>query len=442
MMEHFARLQDRIANRDVLIGVKGLGYVGLPLAARAARVGFRVLGFDVIQERIDRIMSGESYVGDVPSTDLAPLVADGFLAATTDDRRLGECDVVIICVPTPLDEHGQPDISFIETAGDAIAATLRPGQLIVLESTTWPGTTNEVLLPRFAARGLTVGQDFFLAFSPERIDPGQTNSQGWNVENTPKVVGGVTEACTQLTKALYGKIVQQIVEVSSARTAEMTKLVENIFRNVNIALVNELSLLCDRMDLNIWEVLDAAATKPFAFMKHTPGPGLGGHCIPLDPFYLSWKAREYGFHTRFIELAGHINNGMPYHVVNLIARGLNKRRKSINGATVVLLGVAYKPDIDDYRESPVFKIMELLEAEGADVITVDPHIEVFYDHRYKEYRTTPLNDDLLSSADCVVIITNHRVFDYNHIVEQASVVVDTRNATRHVQQGRDKIVLL
>lgn len=442
MMEHFARLQDRIAGRDVLIGVEGLGYVGLPLAARAARVGFRVLGFDVSQERIDRIMSGESYVGDVPSSDLAPLVADGFFAATTDFSRLGECDVVIICVPTPLDEHGQPDISFIESAGDAIAATLRPGQLIVLESTTWPGTTNEVLLPRFAARGLTVGEDFFLAFSPERIDPGQTNSQGWTVENTPKVVGGVTEACTQLTKALYGKIVQQVVEVSSARTAEMTKLVENIFRNVNIALVNELSLLCDRMDLNIWEVLDAAATKPFAFMKHTPGPGLGGHCIPLDPFYLSWKAREYGFHTRFIELAGHINNGMPYHVVNLITRGLNKRRKSIDGSTVVLLGVAYKPDIDDYRESPVFKIMELLEAEGAQVITVDPHIEVFADHHDHQYRTTPLSDDLLSSADCVVIITNHRAFDYAHIVEQASVVVDTRNATRHVQQGRDKIVLL
>jgi UDP-N-acetyl-D-glucosamine dehydrogenase len=442
MIEQFARLQERIERRDVLIGVNGLGYVGLPLAARAARVGFRVLGFDVSRERVDRVMAGESYVGDVASVDLAPLVTEGHFAATTDFRRLGECDVIIICVPTPLDLHGQPDISYIETAGDAIAASLRPGQLIVLESTTWPGTTDEVLLPRFAARGLTVGQDFFLAFSPERIDPGQTNSQGWTVENTPKVVGGVTSACTRVATALYGQIVQQVVEVSSARTAEMTKLVENIFRNVNIALVNELALLCDRMGLNIWDVLDAAATKPFAFMKHTPGPGLGGHCIPLDPFYLSWKAREYDFHTRFIELAGHINNGMPYHVVTLIGRGLNRRRMSINGATVVLLGVAYKPDIDDYRESPVFKIMDLLAAEGAQVVTVDPHVEVFYDHHNHEYRTTPLTDDLLRAADCVVIITNHRAFDYDRIVRESAVVVDTRNATRNVQEGRDRIVLL
>ena len=441
-MEQFARLQECIERRDVLIGVNGLGYVGLPLAARAARVGFRVLGFDVSEERAERIMRGESYVGDVQSADLGPLVTEGRFAATTDFRRLAECDAIIICVPTPLDEHGQPDLSYIETAGDAIAATLRPGQLIVLESTTWPGTTDEVLLPRFAARGLAVGQDFWLAFSPERIDPGQTNSQGWTVENTPKVVGGVTSACTVLAKALYSQIVQQIVEVSSARTAEMTKLVENIFRNVNIALVNELALLCDRMDLNIWEVLDAAATKPFAFMKHTPGPGLGGHCIPLDPFYLSWKAREYGFHTRFIELAGHINNGMAYHVLTLITRGLNRRRMSINGATVVLLGVAYKPDIDDYRESPVFKIIELLKAEGAEVITVDPYIEVFYDHHNHEYHTTPLTDDLLRSADCAVIITNHRAFDYDRIVREAPVVVDTRNATRQVQEGRDHIVLL
>ncbi|HEX6289213.1 MAG TPA: nucleotide sugar dehydrogenase [Herpetosiphonaceae bacterium] len=442
MKQQFADLQERIARRDVLIGVNGLGYVGLPLAARAARAGFRVLGFDVSPERVEQIMRGVSYVGDVLSSDLAPLVTEGRFAATNDFSRLAECDAIIICVPTPLDEHGQPDISYIERAGDAIAATLRPGQVIVLESTTWPGTTDEVLLPRFAARGLTVGEDFFLAFSPERIDPGQTNSQGWTVENTPKVVGGVTGACTALTTALYGQIVQQVVEVSSARTAEMTKLVENIFRNVNIALVNELALLCDRMDLNIWEVLDAAATKPFAFMKHTPGPGLGGHCIPLDPFYLSWKAREYGFHTRFIELAGHINNGMPYHVVNLIGRGLNRRRMSINGATVVLLGVAYKPDIDDYRESPVFKIIELLEAEGAQVVTVDPHVEVFCDHHGHEHRTTPLTDDLLRSADCVVIITNHRAFDYEHIVRESAVVVDTRNATRNVQEGRDKVVLL
>lgn len=441
-MEIGSRLQALIDERAALIGVVGLGYVGVPLAVRAASIGFRVLGFDVSGERVERISRGESYTVDVASATLSPLIQSGRMAATTDFEQLGACDVIVICVPTPLDEHGQPDISYIEQSGQQIAETLRRGQLIVLESTTWPGTTDEVLLPTLAARGLSVGQDFFVAYSPERIDPGQTNSKGWTVENTPKVVGGVTPMCTRLAKALYGAIVQQIVEVSSARTAEMTKLVENIFRNVNIALVNELALLCDRMDLNVWEVLDAAATKPFAFMKHTPGPGLGGHCIPLDPFYLSWKAREYDFHTRFIELAGHVNNAMPYHVVQLVVRGLNKLRKSANGSTVVLLGVAYKPDIDDYRESPVFKVMQLLAAEGADVVTVDPYVDVFYDHHGHVFQTTPLSDELLSRADCVTIITNHSSFDYERIVLTAQVVVDTRNATRNVREGRDKIILL
>jgi UDP-N-acetyl-D-glucosamine dehydrogenase len=440
--EQATSLRGRIASREALIGVVGLGYVGVPLAVRAARVGFPVLGFDVTPDRVSAINRGESYTVDVPTAELQALVGSGKFKATGDFGRLGECDVIIICVPTPLDAHGQPDISYIQQSGEAIAKTLRTGQLIVLESTTWPGTTNEILLPQFQDIGFHVGHDFFLAFSPERIDPGQTNSKGWTVENTPKVVGGVTPACTALATALYGEIVQRVVEVSSARTAEMTKLVENIFRNVNIALVNELALLCDRMDLNVWEVLDAAATKPFAFMKHTPGPGLGGHCIPLDPFYLSWKAREVGFHTRFIELAGHVNNEMPYHVRTLVQRGLNMRRKSLNGSTVVLLGVAYKPDIDDYRESPVFKIIELLEEQGANVVTVDPHIGVFYDHHDVPYHTTPLTDDLLSTADCVAIITNHSAFDYDHIVRTASVVVDTRNATRNVLEDRDKIVLL
>lgn len=441
-MEHESLLQERIERHESRVGVIGLGYVGVPLAARAARVGFNVLGFDRDPERVARINRGESYTVDVATDFLAALVAEGRLRATDEMERLAECDIVVICVPTPLDLHGQPDISYIEDAADATARTLRPGQLIILESTTWPGTTDEVLLPRFEARGLTVGRDVFLAFSPERIDPGQTNSKGWTVENTPKVVGGVTATCTALAGAFYRQIVERIVPVSSARAAEMTKLIENIFRNVNIALVNELALLCDRMDLNVWEILDAAATKPFAFMKHTPGPGLGGHCIPLDPFYLSWKAREYDFHTRFIELAGHVNNEMPYHVRTLVQRGLNLRRKSLNGSTVVLLGVAYKPDIDDYRESPVFKVMALLEAEGAQVITVDPHIESFVDHHGREYRTTPLSDELLRAADCVTIITNHSVFDYDHIVRESSVVVDTRNATRDVREGRDKIVLL
>lgn len=441
-MEQSERLKERLERRTAQIGVIGMGYVGVPLAARAARVGFEVLGFDVSAERVAQIGRGESYVADVTTDELTALVAAGRFSATTDTQRLSECDVVIICVPTPLDAHGQPDLSYIEQSADAVAATLRAGQLIVLESTTWPGTTDEVIRPRLEARGFSVGGDVFLAFSPERIDPGQTNSQGWTVTNTPKVVGGATPLCTELTAMLYGQIVERVVPVSSARTAELTKLVENIFRNVNIALVNELALLCDRMDLNVWEVLDAAATKPFAFMKHTPGPGLGGHCIPLDPFYLSWKAREYDFHTRFIELAGHVNNEMPHHVVRLVGRALGRLQRSIRGSTIVLLGVAYKPDIDDYRESPVFKVMDLLRAEGADIIAVDPHVDEFWDHHGHSYRTTPLSDDLLRSADCAVILTNHRAFDYAAIVEAAPVVVDTRNATREIHEGRDKIVLL
>lgn len=435
-------LTTKLQQHTARVGVLGLGYVGLPLAVRAARAGFPVLGLDVDTTRIERVRAGRSYVADVGDAEMAALVQGGMLSATSDMQRLYECDVVVICVPTPLDPHGQPDISYIEHAGDAIAATLRPGQLIVLESTTWPGTTAEVLLPRFAARGLCVGENFWLAFSPERIDPGQTSSQGWTIENTPKVVGGVTAACTTMAAIFYRQLVQHVVEVSDASTAEMTKLVENIYRNVNIALVNELALLCDRMHLNIWEVLDAAATKPFAFMKHTPGPGLGGHCLPLDPFYLSWKAREYNFHTRFIELAGHINNGMPYHVVTLVSRALNRQRKSINGSKIVLLGVAYKPDIGDYRESPVFAVMELLCAEGAEIVTVDPHIDTFRDHVGNAYRTVPLNDDLLRAADCVVIVTDHRAFDYDRIVRESQAVVDTRNATATVRHGRDKITLL
>jgi UDP-N-acetyl-D-glucosamine dehydrogenase len=442
MNDLWIKLQSRIEERTAVIGINGLGYVGMPLAAQAARVGFKVIGFDIRQERIQQLAEGQSPTKDVSDAELAALITQQQFVVTHEMERLAECDVLIVCVPTPLDEHGQPDISFIEDAGDAIAATLRPGQLIVLESTTWPGTTEEVLLPRFQARGLKVGSDFFLAYSPERIDPGQISSQGWALHNTPKLVGGVTQACTALAATLYNQLVQQIVEVSSTRTAEMSKLVENIFRNVNIALVNELALLCDRMDLNVWEVLDAAATKPFAFMKHTPGPGLGGHCIPLDPFYLSWKAREYHFHTRFIELAGHINNEMPYHVKTLVVRALNKLRKSINGSTIVLLGVAYKPDISDYRESPVFAIMELLAADGAHLVIVDPHVDVFRDRHGREYRTTPLSDALLNDADCAVIITNHHAFDYEQIVREAPVVVDTRNATAHVRERRDKIVLL
>jgi UDP-N-acetyl-D-glucosamine dehydrogenase len=435
-------LLQKIETCAAQVGIIGLGYVGLPLAARAGRVGFRVLGFDVSQERAAIINSGESYIGDVPAEAVAELREHGRLEATTDFRRLRACDVVIVCVPTPLNATRDPDISFIERAAEDIARALRAGQLVILESTTYPGTTEEILQPRLEATGMKVGEDIFLAFSPERVDPGQTSSKGYGVENTPKVVGGVTTGCTALAAAFYGHITSQVVPVSSPRVAELTKLFENIFRSVNIALVNELALLCDRMALNVWEVVDAAATKPFGFMKFQPGPGLGGHCIPVDPFYLTWKAREFDLTTRFIELAGEINTQMPRHVHTLVMRALNRQRKALNGARVLLLGVAYKPDVDDYRESPVFKVIELLEDDGVEIITVDPHITQFETHHGQVFQTTPLSDELLEGADCAVIVTNHSAFDYERIVARSRVVVDTRNATRAVREGREKIILL
>jgi UDP-N-acetyl-D-glucosamine dehydrogenase len=441
-MSIYDELLQKIGSRAATVGIIGLGYVGLPLAARAGLIGYSVVGFDLNREKVERINQGESYIADVPSAALSQLREQRRLEATTDFRRLRACDVIVICVPTPLNATRDPDISYIERAAEDIARTLRAGQLVILESTTYPGTTEEVVKPCLEATGLQVGEDCFLAFSPERIDPGQTNSKGYTVENTPKVVGGATSDCTKLAAAFYAGVTSQVVAVSSPRVAELTKLFENIFRSVNIALVNELALLCDRMGLNVWEVVDAAATKPFGFMKFTPGPGLGGHCIPVDPFYLTWKAREFDLTTRFIELAGEINTQMPRHVHDLVARALNRQRKAINGARIVLLGVAYKNDTDDYRESPVFKVMELLAADGAEVLTVDPHIAEFEDHHGKRYHTTPLADDLLASADCVVIITHHSAFDYQRIVAHARAVVDTRNATGAVTEGREKIVLL
>ncbi|HEU4328533.1 MAG TPA: nucleotide sugar dehydrogenase [Roseiflexaceae bacterium] len=441
-MSDYDILSQLIDKREARVGVIGLGYVGLPLSARAGRLGYRVLGFDVNPQRVATINAGGSDVDDVPAAAVAELRARERLEATTDTGRLAECDVIVICVPTPLNKTRDPDMHYIEQAADQIARALRPGQLIILESTTWPGTTTEIIQPRLEARGLTVGREIFLAFSPERIDPGQTSSKGYTVENIPKVVGGVTERCTALTAAFYGQITTQVQIVSSPSAAELTKLFENIFRNVNIALVNELALLCDRMGLNVWEIVDAAATKPFGFMKFEPGPGLGGHCIPIDPFYLTWKAREFDFSTRFTELAGEINAQMPRQVRELAVRALNRTGKGLRGARVVLLGVAYKKDVADYRESPVFKIIELLEADGAEVVTVDPHIVEFQTHSGHIHHTTPLSDALLETADCAVIVTNHSAFDYERIVARAPVVVDTRNATRHVRDGREKIVLL
>jgi len=441
-MSIHSELLQKIQNQTARIGVIGLGYVGLPLAARAGRVGFNVLGFDLSAEKVAIINAGASHIGDVAAAEVADLRERGRLEATSDVRRLRSCDLVVVCVPTPLNSTRDPDISYIERAAEDIARTLRSGQLVILESTTYPGTTDEVIKPRLESTGLKVGEDVFLAFSPERIDPGQTNSKGFTVENTPKVVGGVTPECTDLAVTFYASITSKVVPVSSPRMAELTKLFENIFRSVNIALVNELALLCDRMGLNVWEVIDAAATKPFGFMKFTPGPGLGGHCIPVDPFYLTWKAREFDLTTRFIELAGEINTQMPRHVHDLVARALNRQRKAINGAKIVLLGVAYKPDVDDYRESPVFKVIELLSADGAEIVAVDPHVSQFEDHLGQVYHTTPLSYELLEQADCAVIITDHSAFDYPRIVAHAPSVVDTRNATRNIRDGREKILLL
>lgn len=441
-MSIYTELLHKIETRAAHIGIIGMGYVGLPLAVRAGKLGFQVLGFDVATEVVRKLNAGESHIGDVSSADLAELREANRLEATTDLRRLRSCDVVIVCVPTPLNPTRDPDLRYIEQAAEDIARTLRAGQLVVLESTTYPGTTEEVLQPRLEATGLRAGEDFFLAFSPERIDPGQTNSQGYTVENTPKVVGGLGEESTALAAALYGLITNRVVPVSSPRVAELTKLFENVFRSVNIALVNELALLCDRMGLNVWEVIDAASTKPYGFMRFTPGPGWGGHCIPVDPFYLTWKAREFDLTTRFIELAGEINTQMSRHVHELVFRALNGQRKALNGALVLLLGVAYKPDVGDYRESPVFKIIELLEADGAQIVACDPHVDEFRTHHGHMFHTVPLTDELLDNADCAVIITNHSAFDYEQIVARSHAVVDTRNATRDVREGREKIVLL
>lgn len=441
-MAIYDQLHNLLSTQRATIGVIGLGYVGLPLAIRAARLGFHVVGFDVSARKVAIINSGTSDVDDVPSSAVAALREQGRLEATSVMARLHECDAIIICVPTPLNKTRDPDMSYIERAADDIAVTLRAGQMIVLESTTWPGTTEEIVQPRLERGSLTVGVDVFLAFSPERIDPGQVSSKGYTVENTPKVIGGVTPQCSALAAAFYEQITSTIVPVSSPRVAELTKLFENVFRNVNIALVNELALLCDRMNISPWEVIDAAATKPFGFMKFSPGPGWGGHCIPIDPFYLTWKAREFDFSTRFTELAGEINAQMPRHVRELVMRALNRQSKALRGATIVLLGVAYKPDVADYRESPVFKVMDLLAEDGAQVVTIDPHVTDYVAHNGQAHRTVTLTRDLLAAADCAVIITNHSAFDYAMIVAQSQAVVDTRNATKHVTVGREKITLL
>ncbi len=434
-------LIDKIKSKHAKIGVVGMGYVGLPVGLAFAERGFRVTGFDIARSRVKELNRGASYIGDVPSERLMPLLASGNFRATYEYSALAAQDAIIIAVPTPLSQTRDPDLSAIRSVTREIKNYLQPGQLIVLESTTYPGTTEEVLKPILEESGLRVGQDFYLAFSPERIEPGSNSSQGWNFQNTPKVVGGVTPACLEACLSLYEGVVEKVVPVTSARVAEMCKLVENIFRVVNVALVNEMALLCDRMGLNVWEVLEAAATKPYGFMRFTPGPGVGGHCIPVDPFYLTWKAREYGFNTRFIELAGEINLQMPRYVRELAIRALNEQCKSLKGSRVLLLGVSYKRDVADLRESPALQIIELLHQDGATLSYHDPHVPSL-EHAGLRLESVELDDATLAGADCVIIVTDHSAFDYAQIVRQSLSVVDTRNATAGVREGREKITVL
>lgn len=423
----------RIGNREARVGVIGLGYVGLPLVVEFAHGGFKSTGFEVDSRKAEAINRGESYIPDVPGAHVAELVQRGNLGATTDFTRLAEQDIIIICVPTPLRKTKDPDVSYILAAADRIKATLKRGQLVILESTTYPGTTDEVLRPIFDETGLAIDADYFLAFSPERVDPGNPK---FNTKNIPKVVGGVTEASTQVAAAAYGIIVDHVHRTSSARVAETCKLLENTFRAVNIGLVNELAQLCHELDIDTWEVITAAATKPFGFMPFYPGPGIGGHCIPLDPHYLSWKARMHGFEARFISLAEEVNSRMPEHVVDLVTGGLNRHRKPVNGSKILVMGVAYKRDIDDMRESPALAIVESLEELGAEVNFHDPYVDAIHlEGTDRHLHGIPLTDEVVEAADCVVIVTDHSNIDYGHIVAKARLVVDTRNTTRKLKGG-------
>ena len=421
-----AKAQDRSA----LIGIVGLGYVGLPLAMEFARAGFRVLGFDVSKRAVDGLNAGRSHVQDVPSADLAAFVKAGKFAATTDLARLNEPDVVSICVPTPLSKTKDPDVSYVLAATNSVKLTLRRGQLIVLESTTYPGTTRELMLPALEGTGLKVGEDFFLAFSPERVDPGNPT---WNTHNTPKVVGGITETCRRVSMAVYQPAIERLVPMSSCEAAELVKILENTFRSVNIGLVNEMAIVCDKLGVDVWEVIEAAATKPFGFMKFMPGPGVGGHCIPLDPHYLAWKMRTLNYRTRFIELAGEINAAMPEYWVARAVDLLNDQGKAARGSQVLVIGVAYKKDIGDIRESPALDVIRLLERRGAVVSYHDPHVPTLKEDDI-DLKSVPLSPESLRAADCAIIVTDHAAVDYAVVAQHARVVVDTRNALAKVRE--------
>ena len=417
-------LEEKIRARAARVGIVGLGYVGLPLAVEFAKAGFTVTGIDVSESKTSKVNSGDSYVGDIPSSVLGPLVESGKLRATTDFSAVLDLDTINICVPTPLRKTKDPDMSYIVSSCEAMASHFHPGMLVILESTTYPGTTDEVVLPMLSKSGLEVGKDFFLCFSPERVDPGNARFQTANI---PKVVGGVTPACTEMGRLFYSQALQTVVPVSSTQVAEMVKLLENTFRMINIGLANEIALMCDRMGINVWEVIDAAATKPFGFMPFYPGPGLGGHCIPIDPFYLSWKTKQAGIEARFIELAGYINGQMPHFVVDKVQNALNDAGKPVKGSRVHVVGVAYKRDIDDMRESPALDVILLLRKRGAQITYSDPHVPALH---LDGLNLEASPESAAAEADCAVIITDHTAFDYKALVDRAPLIVDTRNALK------------
>lgn len=435
------KLIDKIKNKSAKIGVIGLGYVGLPLAVEKAKAGYEVLGFDVQADKVEKVNKGINYIGDVVNEELEDIVKNKRLSATADYDRIAECDAVMICVPTPLDKFKQPDLTYVEASTKEVAKRVHSETLVVLESTTYPGTTEEIMLPILEESGLKAGTDFYLAYSPERVDPGNIT---YKTKNTPKVVGGVTEECTKVAQALYESVLDaKVFTVSSPKEAEMSKILENSFRIVNIAFINEMAVVAKKMGINIWEVVDAAATKPFGFMPFYPGPGVGGHCIPIDPFYLTYKARAYDYHTRLIEMAGEINDSMPDYVVEQLMNIMNDNKKCLNGAKIILLGVAYKNDIEDMRESPALKVIERLESKKANVVCSDPYVETFKLNG-KEYTTEKLTPELVESADAIVITTGHKKnVDYDMIVEKAKVILDTKNTLKDkYYENQDKIFLI
>ena len=437
-MDMEVRLIQKILNKKALVGIIGMGYVGLPLVLRFCEEDFTVLGFDIDSKKVATLGKGKSYLKSIPSSRISRFIRNGHLQVTNDFSRLNQPDCILICVPTPLTEKMEPDLRYIENTNEAIRRNLRRGQLIVLESTTYPGTTEELVLPKLETTGLKAGKDFFLGFSPEREDPG---NKRFVTHQIPKVVAGLTPSCKKVVTTLYSQIIAKVVPVSSPRVAELTKLLENIYRSVNIALVNELKMLADRMGIDIWEVIEAASTKPFGFSPFYPGPGMGGHCIPIDPYYLSWKAREYDFTTRFIFLAGEINVHVPYYVVAKVQDALNERGKSIKGARILILGVAYKKDVDDARESPALAIMDLLQKKGAVILYHDPYIPSLPSFRKYSFKlkSSPLTDQLLRRVDAAVVVTDHSI-DYRRIVKLVSLIIDTRNVTKGMDRFKKKIV--